>query len=180
MRRDRHLPLHDGLLPRRGTSPVHILCGGVPAVYTGHWYEFRDGDVLGVQLYLKLDVAGACGGFHTAGSVWILCGVELPGLGLRLFPAAGDEGTFNCLLHEGVCADKEQNLTLEELDTVFSVGNKEHSKYYMEKLPWYINKHILRRDVEPMAPLYQVGEYAERGVSVHGPRKEVEGEKAVQ
>lgn len=35
-----------------------------------------------------------------------------------------------------------KNLTLEELDVVFNVGNREHSKYYAEKLPWYV--HSLR------------------------------------
>ncbi|KIV94884.1 hypothetical protein PV10_02605 [Exophiala mesophila] len=48
-----------------------------------------------------------------------------------------------------------KNLTLEELDDVFSVGAREHAKYYLQKAPWYINKHVLRRDVEPVAPLYQ-------------------------
>lgn len=48
-----------------------------------------------------------------------------------------------------------KNLTLEELDNVFNVGNREHSKYYTQKLPWYMNKHVLRRDVEPFEPLYQ-------------------------
>jgi hypothetical protein len=46
-------------------------------------------------------------------------------------------------------------LTLEELDTVFNVGNRQHSKYYLDKLPWYLNKHVLRRDVAPVPPLYQ-------------------------
>lgn len=46
-------------------------------------------------------------------------------------------------------------LTLEELDTVFSVGNRQHAKYYTEKLPWYAGKHIMRRDMMPMAPLYE-------------------------
>ncbi|KAH9886117.1 hypothetical protein F4778DRAFT_759067 [Xylariomycetidae sp. FL2044] len=49
-----------------------------------------------------------------------------------------------------------KNLTLEELDAVFDVGNREHAKYYMEKLPWYFNKFILRRDVAPFPPLYQI------------------------
>lgn len=49
-------------------------------------------------------------------------------------------------------------LTLEELDTVFNVGNRDFSQYYIEKLPWYFNKHILRKDVVPMAPLYQFDE----------------------
>lgn len=48
-----------------------------------------------------------------------------------------------------------KNLTLEELDSVFNVGNKEFGKYYAEKLPWYMQKHILRKDVAPMEPLYQ-------------------------
>jgi hypothetical protein len=46
-----------------------------------------------------------------------------------------------------------QNLTLEELDTVFDVGNRQHSKYYLDKLPWYFNKHVLRRDVNPVPPM---------------------------
>lgn len=32
-----------------------------------------------------------------------------------------------------------KNLTLEELDVVFNVGNREHFKYYAEKAPWYVN-----------------------------------------
>jgi hypothetical protein len=47
-----------------------------------------------------------------------------------------------------------KNLTLEELDNVFSVGNRQHAKYYTDKLPWYMNK-MLRRDVQPFEPLYQ-------------------------
>lgn len=50
-----------------------------------------------------------------------------------------------------------QGLTLEELDTVFSIGNREHAKYYFDKAPYYINKNILRRDVAPVAPLYETG-----------------------
>lgn len=47
-----------------------------------------------------------------------------------------------------------KGLTLEELDSVFSVTNRAHAGYYTKKLPWYLNKFILRRDVEPFAPLY--------------------------
>lgn len=46
-------------------------------------------------------------------------------------------------------------LTLEELDTVFDVGNHEFCGYYRKKLPWYLKKHILRQDVEPMEPLFE-------------------------
>ncbi|KAK2594369.1 hypothetical protein QQS21_007929 [Conoideocrella luteorostrata] len=51
-----------------------------------------------------------------------------------------------------------KNLTLEELDSVFSMKNRDHSAYYLRKLPWYLNKHILRRDVSPFPPLYQFAE----------------------
>jgi hypothetical protein len=72
-----------------------------------------------------------------------------------------------------------QNLTLEELDTVFNVGNREHGKYYMDKLPWYLNKKVLRRDVAPVAPLYEFGEYKQRAASVSQPGH-AEGEKGSQ
>ncbi|RYP36407.1 hypothetical protein DL768_010946 [Monosporascus sp. mg162] len=48
-----------------------------------------------------------------------------------------------------------KNLTLEELDAVFDVGNRMHAKYYTDKLPWYFKKHILRQDVAPFPELYQ-------------------------
>ncbi|KAK8930107.1 hypothetical protein H634G_01332 [Metarhizium anisopliae BRIP 53293] len=51
-----------------------------------------------------------------------------------------------------------KNLTLEELDSVFSMKNREHGGYYLRKLPWYLNKHVLGRDVAPFPPLYQFAE----------------------
>ncbi|KAF5663737.1 myo-inositol transporter [Fusarium heterosporum] len=48
-----------------------------------------------------------------------------------------------------------KNLTLEELDGVFSVGNREHATYYLKKLPWYLKKYILRRDVPHFPELYE-------------------------
>ncbi|KAM0324480.1 hypothetical protein ACHAPQ_008339 [Fusarium lateritium] len=48
-----------------------------------------------------------------------------------------------------------KNLTLEELDNVFSVSNREHAAYYMRKLPWYLKKYILRKDVSPFPELYE-------------------------
>lgn len=66
-----------------------------------------------------------------------------------------------------------KNLTLEELDTVFNVGNREHGKYYLDKLPWYLEKKILRRDVEPVAPLYQFDEYQQRSQSMSEPTSEI-------
>ncbi|EHA50291.1 plastidic glucose transporter 4 [Pyricularia oryzae 70-15] len=51
-----------------------------------------------------------------------------------------------------------KNLTLEELDMVFGVSNRDHAKYYTDKLPWYLKKHILRKDVDSFPPLYQLAE----------------------
>jgi sugar porter (SP) family MFS transporter len=61
-----------------------------------------------------------------------------------------------------------KGLTLEELDSVFSVRNRDHAGYYAKKLPWYLNKYMLRRDVEPFPPLYkfadEVDEKFERAI----------------
>jgi hypothetical protein len=46
-------------------------------------------------------------------------------------------------------------LTLEELDNVFGVSNREHASYYWRKLPWYLKKYILHKDVAPFPPLYE-------------------------
>ncbi|RTE84866.1 hypothetical protein BHE90_000546 [Fusarium euwallaceae] len=48
-----------------------------------------------------------------------------------------------------------KNLTLEELDNVFNVTNREHAGYYSRKLPWYLKKYLLRQDVPPFPPLYE-------------------------
>lgn len=48
-----------------------------------------------------------------------------------------------------------KNLTLEELDNVFGVSNREHASYYARKLPWYLKKYFLRKDVQPFPPLYE-------------------------
>ena len=47
-----------------------------------------------------------------------------------------------------------KNLTLEELDMVFSVTNRKHAAYYAKKLPWYLKKYT-GMDVKPMPELYQ-------------------------
>ena len=47
-----------------------------------------------------------------------------------------------------------KNLTLEELDGVFSFRSRSHAHYYAEKFPWYAKKYILRKDVDPFPPLY--------------------------
>ncbi|KAJ0311727.1 hypothetical protein Brms1b_008087 [Colletotrichum noveboracense] len=54
-----------------------------------------------------------------------------------------------------------KNLTLEELDSVFSVRNRDHAKYYTSKMPWYVNKYLLRRDVSPFPALYEVDDHHE-------------------
>jgi sugar porter (SP) family MFS transporter len=47
-------------------------------------------------------------------------------------------------------------LTLEELDQVFSVPTRVHAKHYMDMLPWYLKKNVLRQDVPPKKELYQL------------------------
>ncbi|KAH7171483.1 hypothetical protein EDB81DRAFT_910307 [Dactylonectria macrodidyma] len=46
-------------------------------------------------------------------------------------------------------------LTLEELDLVFSVRNRDHARYYAHRLSWYCQR-MIGRNVEPMPPLYQI------------------------
>ncbi|KAK7431352.1 hypothetical protein QQZ08_002123 [Neonectria magnoliae] len=46
-------------------------------------------------------------------------------------------------------------LTLEELDLVFSMRNRDHARYYAQRLPWYF-KRMMNRDVDPMPPLYRI------------------------
>ncbi|KAH8119191.1 proton myo-inositol cotransporter [Phellopilus nigrolimitatus] len=45
-------------------------------------------------------------------------------------------------------------LSLEELDSVFSVSTRKHSAYQLRALPHNIKKYIFRMNVEPMEPLY--------------------------
>lgn len=47
-----------------------------------------------------------------------------------------------------------KGLTLEELDNVFEVKNRDHFGYYAKKLPWYAKKYVLQSDVDPFPPLY--------------------------
>ncbi|KAI4091215.1 MAG: hypothetical protein LQ344_004207 [Seirophora lacunosa] len=52
------------------------------------------------------------------------------------------------------CLPETKERTLEELDTVFSMRTRDHARYYLNSLPWYLRKYILRGDVEPREPLY--------------------------
>lgn len=53
-----------------------------------------------------------------------------------------------------------KNLTLEELDSVFAVRNRDHAAHYARKLPWMVNKYLLRRDVDPFPSLYEFDDHA--------------------
>lgn len=54
------------------------------------------------------------------------------------------------------CLQETKALSLEELDTIFSVRVRDHARYYYQMLPWYLNKYILRGDVHPRKPLYDL------------------------
>ncbi|GJN73482.1 hypothetical protein PLICBS_007560 [Purpureocillium lilacinum] len=76
-----------------------------------------------------------------------------------------------------------KSLTLEELDNVFSVKNREHGGYYLRKFPWYVNKHLLRRDVDTFPPLYQFAEERAQGGDKHasfGQQGSSDSEKGVR
>ncbi|KIY45000.1 hypothetical protein FISHEDRAFT_67245 [Fistulina hepatica ATCC 64428] len=47
-----------------------------------------------------------------------------------------------------------KNLTLEELDSVFSVSNRVHAKYQTRMIPYYVERYFFRRKVEK-EPLYE-------------------------
>ncbi|KAL8931592.1 MAG: hypothetical protein Q9216_007145 [Gyalolechia sp. 2 TL-2023] len=49
-----------------------------------------------------------------------------------------------------------KELTLEELDQVFSVPTWKHTSYQMKNIRWHFRRYVLRqRDLEPLPPLYQ-------------------------
>ncbi|ODM15614.1 hypothetical protein SI65_08848 [Aspergillus cristatus] len=52
------------------------------------------------------------------------------------------------------CLPETKELSLEELDQVFSVPTRKHINHYRGMLPWYFKKHILRADVPPKKQLY--------------------------
>ncbi|KAL2062870.1 hypothetical protein VTL71DRAFT_5942 [Oculimacula yallundae] len=54
------------------------------------------------------------------------------------------------------CLQETKGLSLEELDTIFSVRVRDHAMYYRTMLPWYFNKWILRKDVKPRGILYDL------------------------
>ncbi|KAK0117785.1 hypothetical protein ONS95_012110 [Cadophora gregata] len=54
------------------------------------------------------------------------------------------------------CLQETKGLSLEELDTIFSVRVRDHARYYRTMLPWYFKKWILRKDVEPRGILYEM------------------------
>ncbi|GAA5872632.1 hypothetical protein JCM1840_004859 [Sporobolomyces johnsonii] len=47
-----------------------------------------------------------------------------------------------------------RQLTLEELDQVFSVPTKKHAAYHIRQLPYNVRKYILRQNVGPKEQLY--------------------------
>ena len=49
----------------------------------------------------------------------------------------------------------EQELTLEELDQVFSVPTWKHSSYQIKNAMWNVRTKIFRQKLAPMEPFYK-------------------------
>lgn len=50
-------------------------------------------------------------------------------------------------------------LTLEELDQVFSVPTWKHASYQLKNTQWHINKYVFfQRNQEPLEPFYKGAE----------------------
>ena len=61
-----------------------------------------------------------------------------------------------CLHETKSPANIALELTLEELDQVFSVPTWKHTSYQIKNSIWHIKKYLLfQRDLEPLEPFYQ-------------------------
>lgn len=49
-------------------------------------------------------------------------------------------------------------LTLEELDRVFSVSTRHHARYQIKNAIWHFRTWILRQKLEPLPKLYELDE----------------------
>lgn len=72
-----------------------------------------------------------------------------------------------------------KNLTLEELDNIFSVRNRDHAKYYLDAFPYYIKKYLLFQDVAPMTPLYHFDQTPEHEKSYEVPQASAQHNEGV-
>ena len=133
--------------------------GPVPFTYSAEAFPLYIRDIGMCHLQL-LHAGGSTSSCPSPGLPW---SIPSPSKG-----AVGYYAAWNVLawVYTYFLLPETKALTLEELDTVFNVGNREHGRYYLDKLPWYVNKHILRRDVELVEPLYRLGEYVERRQSM--------------
>lgn len=52
----------------------------------------------------------------------------------------------------------ETELTLEELDQVFSVPTWKHASYQIKNAVWHVRTWVFRQKLEPLAPFYQGAE----------------------
>lgn len=53
---------------------------------------------------------------------------------------------------------KNKELTLEELDQVFSVPTLKHASYQIKNATWHFRVWVLRQKLEPLPKLYEVSE----------------------
>ena len=100
----------------------------------------------------------------------MVCRLEHLRLGVLLLPTSRGKFSHLHVQRNAFNTTQTKNLTLEELDVVFNIGNKEHFTYYSQKAPWYLQK-FMRKDVPPFEPLCQLYE--------EGPTHATSNEKTV-
>lgn len=127
--------------------------GPVPFTYSAEAFPLYIRDV-GMSLATAI-----CWGFN------FIISLTWPAL-VRAFTPQGAFAWYACwniaaTIYAYFLLPETKGLTLEELDTVFAVGNKDHATYYVEKLPYY-GKRLLGKEKEAYPPLYQLEDEKER------------------
>lgn len=140
--RNGHLHLRGRVLTRRRARAVHVLRRGIPASHPRHRHEQRYGRDLGFNSIISFSSPKMVESFTPTGAFMRYACWNIFGFIVAYF-----------------FLPESKNLTLEELDSVFAVRNRDHAQFYVKKAPWYANKYVLRRDVAPFPALYEVDDH---------------------
>lgn len=143
-------------------STGHIACIALGIYLFGIFYSPGEGPVPftysaeAYPLYIR-----AAGMSLATATTWLfnfVLSVTWPSL-LKAFKPQGAFGWYGAWNIIGFLAvlmfvPETKGKTLEELDQVFGVPTREHAAYGLRQIPYFINRYIMRRDVEP-EQLYQ-------------------------